>query len=142
MKTALYLTKILLKNGFTDLTTKRSKREKQSSSPATLIIVFVVLIGMVAAPSANLVNPGKPLNNDGTVSETTGGKIASYLLESKYMFVDLILKSQNWENYQDNKVIMCLYILENGSVGYICDGDTVTDTAASFSYAEIKGSLS
>lgn len=52
MKTALYLTKILLKNGFTDLTTKRSKREKQSNSSATLIIVFVVLIGMVAAPMA------------------------------------------------------------------------------------------
>ena len=52
MKTALYLTKILLKNGFTDLTTKKSKREKQSSSPAALIILFVVLIGMVAAPMA------------------------------------------------------------------------------------------
>ena len=101
-----------------------------------------ISIGMVASSSTAPVIPGKPVSSDGTASETTGGKIVSYLIEdTQIMFVDIILKSANWEVYKDKEVILCAFILEKGTVGYICDTDEITDTASAISYSQIKAQL-
>ncbi|MBQ8146495.1 MAG: metallophosphoesterase [Clostridia bacterium] len=94
-----------------------------------------ITIGLVASPYDNLVNAGKPINADGTVSEVTGGKIISYVLNRDYKYVDLILQSSDWTQYSDKPVVLCAYIIENDTVGYICDKTQITDTASSVTYS-------
>ena len=99
-------------------------------------------IGMVAASKDTLIVPGKPLNNDGTTSESTGGKIISYLFEDKCSFVDIILYSENWEIYKNREIILCAFILENNTVGYICDTEEITEIASYISFNQIMEQLS
>lgn len=101
-----------------------------------------ITIGMVASPSDSLVNPGMPINNDGSIGELTSGKIINYVLENDYYYVDLILKSKDWNAYQDHNFILCAYVIENNSIGYICDTEEITSTALATSYSEIISSLS
>ena len=95
-----------------------------------------ITIGMVAAPFDNLVNTGKPINSDGTVSAVTSGRVMHYELEQMHAFIDMILASSDWNAYKDHKVVLCAYIIENGKVGYIC-GDEITDVATYITYSEL-----
>lgn len=92
-----------------------------------------ITLGLVASPYDTLVNQGKPINGDGTVGATTGGRVVSYVLDDKYMHVNLILKSEDWTQYGDHNVVLCAYIIEGGTVGYICS-EEITDTASGITY--------
>ncbi|MBQ8145366.1 MAG: metallophosphoesterase [Clostridia bacterium] len=92
-----------------------------------------ITLGLVASPYDALVNQGKPINGDGTVGDTIGGRVINYVLDDKYMHVNLILKSEDWTQYGDRNVVLCAYIIEGDTVGYICS-DEITDTASSITY--------
>jgi len=97
-------------------------------------------IGMVAAPFGNLVTSGKPINPDGTKGQVTSGQIQSYVLEKEYRYVDIILKSKDWNAFKDHQISLCLFIIEQGSVGYLCD-DTVKETASAITYGNLLETL-
>ena len=96
-----------------------------------------MVIGFVASPYDTLVNEGCPINADGTVGEVTGGKVLSYVLDSTTRQVDLILRAKDWTRYADNKTVLCLYIIENGNVGYICNESQITEKAEYITYSSI-----
>ena len=95
-----------------------------------------ITLGMVAAGYDNVPN-AKPMNGDGTAAELESGKVVSYELESRVKYVDIILCAGDWSNYGDKKTILCMYLIENGAVGYICDTEVITDVADYVTYNEL-----
>ena len=93
---------------------------------------------MVAAGYDNV--PGaKPINSDGTAAKLESGRVVSYELETRARFVDIILQAKDWTAYGDKKTILCMYMIENGVVSYICDTDEITDAADYVTYNSLIG---
>ena len=94
--------------------------------------------GFVAAAYDNVVSTGKPINPDGTASETTQGSIISDTLEDiATNTVVLFLESDNWESYKDNKLIFCMYYIENNSVYYVCSPTEASPVAGYITYSSL-----
>ena len=98
-----------------------------------------ITIGMTAAAYDNLLNEGKPINADGTVSGTTSGIVINYVVEVGYMHISMILKSSDWTKYADKRVILCAYYIENSEVYYICQEGKATQSADYITYRSIFG---
>ena len=96
-----------------------------------------IRLGIVASPYDALVNDGKPINPDGTTEDVTSGAVINYELSRDYKYVNLILKSSDWTKYMYNKVVLCAYIIENDTVGYICEKTEITDAATYIIYADL-----
>ena len=94
-----------------------------------------IRLGIAAAPYDALVNAGKLINPDGTTKDVTSGAVINYELSRDYKNVNLILKSSDWTKYMYNKVVLCAYIIENDTVGYICEKTEITDAATYITYA-------
>ena len=93
----------------------------------------VITLGMVAASYDNVPN-AKPINADGTAVELESGRVISYALEVKAQYVDIILQAKDWTAYGDKKTILCMYLIENGVVGYVCDTDAIMEVADYVTY--------
>ena len=97
-----------------------------------------ITLGMVAAGYDNV--PGaKPINSDGTATKLESGRVVSYQLKARARLVDIILHAKDWTAYGDKKTILCMYMIENGVVSYICDTDEITDTADYVTYNSLIG---
>jgi hypothetical protein len=86
-----------------------------------------ITVGITGAAYDNLLVEGKPINADGTTCETTGGVVVNYVVELEYHHISLILKSSDWTEYADKKIILCAYYIENGKVYYV--GNEITELA-------------
>ena len=96
-----------------------------------------ISVGFVIAAYDNLVNAGKPMNADGTVGKVTSGSVIKYEPDGIGKYFDVVVQSSSWEAYKHNKIVMCAYIIEGDSVGYICQGDTASALATPITYAEL-----
>ena len=91
-------------------------------------------LGVVACASERLSNKdNKPINANGEAAEVTGGKIAIGKIDKDYPNVSIIMKTDSWEKYADLEIIMCMYVIENGSVSYACSS-TLTEAAVPITY--------
>ena len=91
-------------------------------------------LGVVACASDNLVNKdNKPINSDGTTAKVTMGAVVSSKIDRAYSVVSVIMRTDNWEKYQDVDVIMCMYIIENGNVWYV-SSNALTEAATTVTY--------
>ncbi len=91
-------------------------------------------LGVVACASDNLVNKdNKPINSDGTTAKVTMGAVVSSKIDRAYSAVSVIMRTDNWEKYQDFDVIMCMYIIENGNVWYV-SSNALTEAATTVTY--------
>ena len=98
-----------------------------------------IVLGVVSCASDNLVNgDNKPINADGTSADVISGKIVSSVIETKSTNVSVIMRTSDWTKYMDKNIIMCMYIIENGTVNYVCQKNTVTNTALSVTYNGIS----
>ena len=97
-----------------------------------------IVIGITAAAYDNLTVEGKPINADGTTCETTAGAVVNYKIEESYNHINLILNSGNWDKYADRRVILCAYYIENGEAYYICDNNSVSQSAGYITYNELN----
>ena len=92
-----------------------------------------ITLGMVAAAYDNV--PGaKPINGDGTAVKLDYGKVVSCAIEGDVRFVDVILQAKDWTEYGDTKAILCVYLIENGVVGYVCNTEEITEVADYITY--------
>ena len=97
-----------------------------------------ITLGVVSCASDNLVNKdNKPINPDGTNAEVSAGMVISNVIETESTNVAVIMRTSDWTKYANKNVIMCMYILENGTVNYVCQPKTVTNSALNITYSEI-----
>ena len=91
-------------------------------------------LGVVACAAERLVNKdNKPINQDGTAAKLEAGNIATSKIDPAYTNVSIIMKTDNWEKYADLEIIMCMYVIENGSVSYACSS-ALTEASIPITY--------
>ena len=96
-----------------------------------------IQMGAVISPYQGLANAGKPINGDGTKAPISNGKIYNCEIENEFVQIDVILRANDWSAYLNYEVILCMYIIENGSVYYICSENPATQEATPTTYASI-----
>lgn len=94
-------------------------------------------LGAVISPYNGLANAGQPINGDGTKGEIVGGKINNCTIENEYLQIDVVVRANDWSNYLNYEIILCLYLIENGNVYYVCSEAPATQVATAVTYASL-----
>ena len=97
-----------------------------------------ISLGFVFCASDNLVNKdNKPINGDGTKADVTIGRIVNGIIETERTNVSVIMRTNDWTKYANQNVIMCMYILENDTVSYVCNSQVASGVASTVTYNQI-----
>ena len=97
-----------------------------------------IILGIVACGSENLVNKdNKPINADGTLAEVSVGKIANQIIEVENPSVSLVMKSSDWSKYRDLGMILCMYLIEDSCVSYLCEEGYPSPSGLVITYNQI-----
>ncbi len=97
-----------------------------------------VIFGLVACERDSLVNKdNKPIKSDATSAEVSSGKVLFHVMEANKQNSSIIIRSDDWSKQADLNVILCMYVIEDGAVTYLCDTEGFKDAALSVTYNQI-----
>jgi hypothetical protein len=96
-----------------------------------------IAYGVVASVYDNLVDKNAPVNADGTASEVTKGSSIVAHMPSTVRSVTLRITSSSWTDYESLKLILAGFIIEKGTVSYICS-NSLTSAPSTVTYSQLK----